>query len=102
MIELPALLPAIELFRPQVVTIDDCCEGDVVNDAGPERHLYKLAFRAIDGQTALYSVNGDSEPICSHREWIVPADRNWLEQPLYVGIHDPRSVMENSKEQAHD
>jgi hypothetical protein len=83
----------ISLLRPPVITIDDCCDGEVVAEAPKGRYDYILAFMSIDRKTALYSTDGSSEEIYKNRSWIVPQDKNWVEQPLYVGMHDERAVL---------
>ena len=88
---LPDVLPTLSLIRPEVVTMDYCCDGEEFTRAPSNRHDYKLAFYSVDGKTALYSTDGSSKPI-TKRDWIVPNAKNWAEQPLYVGMHDPRSV----------
>jgi hypothetical protein len=94
MIDMPELRMIISLIRPPVVTIDDCCDGSEVANVPTGKVDYQLAFRSIDGDVALYSTNGKSSQIYEFRDWIMPVDSNWREQPLHVGIHDPRAVME--------
>ena len=95
-VDLPSPVHSLELYRPTVVTIDDCCDGDVVAEAPTNRHSYPLAACSVDRSTALYSTDGSLDSLWKNHDWIVPIDKNWLEQPLYVGIHDPRSVFEDS------
>ena len=82
----------ISLPKPKAITIDDCCGGDVVGVDNDLRKDYELAFVAIDRKIALYTTDGSSKPIMQ-RGWIV-GDRTWLETPLYMGIHDPRAVID--------
>lgn len=101
-VQMPEELQEIVLLRPPVVTIDDCCDGEIVNKVPSNRHHYKLAFTSIDGETALYTKDGSSKAIQANRDWVRPVDSNWLEQVLYVGIHSPRAVLRQSAGDGHD
>jgi len=81
------------LLKPKTITIDDCCDGEVVGIDKDLRKEYKLASVSQDSKVALYSIDGTLESIFQ-RDWIVPSDKNWIEQPLYIGIHDPRAVVD--------
>lgn len=94
MVDLPEPRQVISLIRPRVITFDDCCDGSEVADVSSNKHDYSLAFRSVDGEVALYSTDGKSKHIYNQRDWITTADGKWAEQPLYVGIHDPRAIME--------
>lgn len=96
MVTLPEVLPRLSLLKPKTITIDDCCDGDVVGVDRDLRKDYYLAFVSIDRRVALYSIDGKPDSFFADRNWVVPADKNWVEQPLYVGIHDPRSVIDYS------
>lgn len=96
-IVLPDTRQTISLLRPPVVTIDDCCNGEVANSAEKGIHNYQLAFMSVDRKIALYSKDGSSRAIKDGRAWVVPVDKNWVEQPLYVGIHDERAYPEDTK-----
>lgn len=84
----------LRLMRPRTITIDDCCDGEAVADIKKGYETYQLAFGSIDQETALYSTDGGSKQFWEHRDWISPIDKNWLEQPLYVGIHDYRGSID--------
>jgi hypothetical protein len=92
-VQLPEPLQQIRLLRPPVKTYDDCCEGDVVSEVRNGYHDYELAFAAVDRKTFLYTQDGSSAPIMQ-RDWIGygRGREHWATTPLYVGIHDPRSV----------
>ncbi len=94
---LPDVHQSLSLIRPEVITVDYCCDGEEFTRAPTNRHDYRLAFYSVDKKTALYSTDGSSRPI-TQRDWIVPDNKNhksWIETPLYVGMHDPRSVTDN-------
>jgi hypothetical protein len=93
-INLPDLVHTLSLIRPEVITMDYCCDGEEFSRAPTKKHEYKLAFYSVDRKTALYSTDGDSKSIMAERDWIIPRDKNWGEQPLYVGMHDRRSENE--------
>lgn len=89
-------LQRLVLLKPKAITIDDCCDGSVVGVDNDIEKEYLLAGYSIDRTIAFYSIKGDMKSILN-REWIVyNKDYNWFEQPLYIGIHDPRAVINNS------
>ena len=88
-------LQHLVLLKPKAITIDDCCDGEVVGVDNDDRKDYTLAGYSVDRKTALYSTDGSMDSIFN-RDWIVPADKNWVEQPIYMSIHDPRAVIDNS------
>lgn len=88
-------LPQLVLLKPKAITIDDCCDGEVVGVDNDDRKYYTLAGYSVDRKCAFYSTNGSMDSIFE-RDWIVPADKNWVEQPIYMSIHDPRAVVDNS------
>lgn len=92
-VKMPDIRQTLSLLKPKTITIDDCCDGEPVGVDNDMRKDYVLAFVATDRKTALYSTDGNSESIMK-RDWFVPQDKNWVEQPLYIGIHDPRSVVD--------
>lgn len=94
-IELPEILPRLVLLKPKTITIDDCCDGEPVGVDNDLKKEYLLAFLSQDKQVALYTIDGKSKAM-TERDWVTPANRNWLETPLYIGIHDPRAVIDNS------
>lgn len=89
---LPGVQQTISLLKPKTITIDDCCDGEMVGVDRDLRKDYRLAFVSVDQEIALYTVDGTSKAI-TQRDWITPANKNWVEEPLFVGIHDPRSVI---------
>jgi len=92
---LPDTYPRISLLKPETITIDDCCDGEPAGIDKDLRKDYLLAFVAVDKKIALYTTDGTSKAI-TQRDWVTPANRNWLEQPLYVSIHDPnKSVVDH-------
>lgn len=69
---LPSAPPILNLYRPPTVTTCECnpdsyYETDV---SGARIDSLKLAFRSIDGATALYSTDGKSSHILN-RGWIM-------------------------------
>lgn len=101
MITLPQALPIIKLPRPKVVTVCDCSDlyGEERFIAVPKIDTYMLAFGAVDGKGAIYTVKGDSEPMFSNRDWHTYSNRSpWKDTPLIVGCHDDRAVFESSLE----
>lgn len=88
-------LHTLVLLKPRAITIDDCCDGEVVGVDDDIKKHYMLAGYSVDRKTALYSTDGSMDSIFE-RDWIVPADKNWVEQPIYMGIHDPRATVDYS------
>jgi hypothetical protein len=88
-------LQQLVLLKPKAITIDDCCDGDVVGVDNDDRKYYRLAGYSLDRKTALYSTDGSMDSIFD-RDWIVPTNKNWVEQPIYMSIHDPRAVIDHS------
>lgn len=91
-------LHRLSLLKPVTITVDTCCyEGDEV--MGVDRDLrkdYTLAGYSVDRKIAFYSTDGSMESIFK-RDWIGHKDGpRWTEQPIYVGMHDPRSVVDYS------
>jgi hypothetical protein len=98
MVIMPRILPVLELPRPVVTTFCECSIEDEVFKAGPSRDVYVLAFRAIDGKSAIYTVKGDSEPMVSNRDWhTYKNELPWKDTPIIVGCHDERAIFENSE-----
>lgn len=64
-------LQTLTLLKPRAVTIDDCCDGDVVGADNDTKKTYVLAGYSVDRKIALYSTNGSMESIFN-REWITP------------------------------
>jgi len=93
--------PSINLYRPRVVTTCECSPNDYYESAPTSAAFdtLKLAFRSIDGETALYSTDGSSRPI-TNRGWVAPRDgRAMFYKPndlLYVGCRDHRAWPEYS------
>lgn len=97
MVTLPQALPAIRLPRPAVTTICDCSEPEDIFKVEPNIDTYMLAFGAVDGKSAIYTVKGDSEPMVSNRDWnTYPNDKPWKDTPIVVGCHDDRAIFEDS------
>lgn len=96
MIRLPNTPQEIHLLRPRTITIDDCCDGEKVADIPKGQDTYILAMGSIDGDTALYSSDGSSKSMWENKRWVVPNDKNWIEEDLYVGIHDHRASVDSS------
>lgn len=97
MVVLPSALPRLELPRPAVTTIDDCYEPSEVFKAPAGNDMYTLAFRAIDGKSAIYTVKGNSEPMVSNRDWLTyPNDKPWKDTPIVVGCHEHQAIFESS------
>lgn len=91
-------LDRLSLLKPVTTTIDTCCnDGDEV--MGVDRDLkkeYQLAGYSVDRTIAFYSTNGSMESLFN-RDWIQHQDGfQWIEQPIYVGMHDPRTVIDHS------
>lgn len=91
-------LTELRLLKPTTTTIDFCCnEGDEV--MGVDRDVkksYILAGYSVDRTQAFYSTNGSMECLFD-RDWIAHKDGIlWHEQPIYVGMHDPRAVVDYS------
>lgn len=91
-------LQALSLLKPKIITIDDCCnEGDEV--VGIDRDLrkeYLLAGYSVDRSIAFYSTDGSMQSLLN-RNWVSHIDGyRWHEQPIYVGMHDPRAVINHS------
>lgn len=98
----------LRLYRPPVVTTCEC-NPDSYCESGPtDEHIdtLKLAFRSIDGETALYSTDGKSGHIVGAREWVVPADKaGYFYKPqalLYVGCRDHRAWPVEEKGDANE
>lgn len=99
MVILPRALPHLELPRPAVITYCDCNIEDEVWKAGPNTDMYTLAFTAVDGKSAIYTLKGDSESMVSNRDWhTYRNDLPWKDTPITVGCHDEQAVFENSME----
>ncbi len=89
-------LQVLTLLKPVAITIDDCCDGDVMGVDRDSTKTYMLAGYSADKSIALYSTDGSMDSIFN-REWIaMDKDRFWAEQPIYIGIHDPRAVVDYS------
>jgi len=72
--------------------MDYCCDGEEHDRAPTNKHNYQLAFTSLDRKTALYSTDGSSTAF-EKKDWFVSnKDVQWAGQPIYVGMHDPRSV----------
>lgn len=99
-VTLPSILPAIELPRPAVITFCDCDPADdEIFEVKPNKNTYLLAFRALDGKSAIYTVKGDSEPMVINRDWHTYSnDKPWKDTPITVGCHDERAIFESSVE----
>lgn len=95
-VRMPRELQSLVLPRPRVVAVDYCCDGEVFKDSAPDKHSYVLTFMSVDKKTALYSTAGNSEVIERGRDWITTINTEWLQTPLYVGMHDERAVFEDS------
>lgn len=89
-------LQQLVLLKPVTITIDNCCGSEVVGiDQSPKKE-YMLAGYSIDRSIAFYSTDGSMESLFK-RDWVAPSDGlAWHEQPIYIGIHDPRAVINNS------
>jgi hypothetical protein len=97
-VTVPEPLHKLSLAKPKTITLDTCCyEGDEV--MGVDRDLrkdYQLAGYSVDRSIAFYSTNGSMESLFN-RDWICHQDGyQWKEQPIYVGMHDPRAVVDYS------
>lgn len=100
MVTLPTALPTIRLPRPAVTTICDCDPGREPETFNAESNAgtYVLAFRALDGKSAIYTVKGDSEPMVSNRDWhTYKNDLPYKDTPIIVGCHDERAAFQDSK-----
>ena len=91
-------LQRLALMKPITTTVDFCCgEGDEV--MGVDRDLrkeYQLAGYSVDRDIAFYSTDGSMNSLLQ-RDWISHRDGyDWKEQPIYVGMHDPRAVVDHS------
>jgi hypothetical protein len=93
-VDMPTPLQQLVLLKPKAITIDDCCDGDVVGVDNDIKKTYILAGYSVDRSIALYSTDGSMDSIFN-RDWIVPSDKYQPEQPIYMGIHDPRAVIDN-------
>jgi len=92
LVTLPEPPHSLSLIRPEVITIDYCCDGEEHRRVPTNKHDYHLAFTSLDRKTALYTTDGSSIAF-DRRDWIVNIRGvQWAEQPIYVGMHDPRSV----------
>lgn len=99
MVILPQMLSVLRLHRPAVTTICDCSEFEETFKPAPSIDTYRLAFAAVDGKSAIYTVKGDSEPMVSNRDWHTYAnDKPWKDTPLYVNCHDDRAIFAVSSE----
>ena len=87
------IMQHLYLLKPKTITVDDCCNGEVVGVDADLRKQYTLASVSQDRKTAIYSTDGSLDSIFQ-RDWIVPADKNWYEQTLYIGAQDPRAVFD--------
>lgn len=84
-------LQQLVLLKPKAITIDDCCDGEVVGVDNDVNKYYMLAGYSVDRSVALYSTDGSMDSIFD-RDWIVAAkDHTWIERLIYMGIHDPRT-----------
>lgn len=91
-------LQRLSLAKPKTITVDYCCnDGDEV--MGVDRDLrkdYELAGYSVDRSIVFYSTDGSMESLFN-RDWIAHEDGfKWKEQPIYVGMHDPRAVVDYS------
>jgi hypothetical protein len=95
-VTVPQPLQMLTLLKPVAITVDDCCGGDVVGVDRDAKKTYMLAGYSVDRSIAFYSTDGSMESIFN-REWITMVkDHIWAEQPIYIGIHDPRAVVDHS------
>lgn len=95
-VDVPTPLQQLVLLKPKAITIDDCCDGEVVGVDNDMKKTYMLAGYSVDRSVAFYSTDGSMDSIFD-RDWIIHAkDFMWHEQPIYIGIHDPRAVVDYS------
>lgn len=97
-ITVPTPLHELSLLKPVTITVDYCCNGgdEVMGVDRTQRKDYKLAGYSVDRSIAFYSTNGSMECLFD-RDWVAHKDGyNWPEQPIYVGMHDPRAVVDYS------
>jgi hypothetical protein len=97
---LPAAPPSINLYRPSVVTTCECNPDSYYESESSAAQIDRLllAFRSIDGETALYTTDGKSRAITA-RGWVAPKDGGMFYKPtelLYVGCRDHRAWPEYS------
>jgi hypothetical protein len=86
------------LPRPAVTTFCDCSIGEEAWKADPNADNYVLAFQAVDGKSAIYTVKGDSEPMVNNRGWhTYKSELPWKDTPIIVGCHDERAIFESSQ-----
>lgn len=91
-------LQRLSLLKPVTITIDYCCnDGDEVMGADRDvRKDYELAGYSVDREIAFYSTDGSMESLFN-RDWVQSIHGfQWAEQPIYVGMHDPRAVIDHS------
>lgn len=88
-------LQRLALLKPKAITIDDCCDGEVVGVDNDIKKEYSLAGYSVDRTIAFYSVDGSMDALME-RDWIVPTGQSWIETPIYMSIHDPRAVVDYS------
>lgn len=89
-------LQRLSLLKPKTITVDFCChEGHEVMGVDKDlRKDYELAGYSVDRTIAFYSTNGSMEALFD-RDWIHAENGyKWPEQPIYVGMHDPRAVVD--------
>lgn len=89
-------LQELVLLKPKTITIDDCCDGEIMGIDNDIKKRYKLDGYSVDRTIAVYSTDGSMKSIFA-RDWITKEEPlKYAEQPIYVGIHDPRAVIDNS------
>lgn len=88
-------LQRLVLLKPKAVTIDDCCDGEIVGVDNDRKKEYMLAGYSVDRTIAFYSTDGSMDSIFD-RNWVVPTTKPWAEHPIYMSIHDPRAVVNSS------
>ena len=96
MVVLGEPLNQLTLLKPRAITVDDCCDGSIVGADNDIKKSYIMAGYSVDRTMAFYSTDGSMESLLK-RDWIaVESGIRWHEQPIYVGIHDPRAVVDYS------
>jgi hypothetical protein len=89
-LDLPNPSPTIKLIKPKSVTVCGCDDLSIERFGFDAAEItYQLAFKSVDGKTALYSEKGDSYAIFNsgfeHEWWMKPWGRN---EVLHFGCHD--------------
>ena len=87
-------LQVLTLLKPVAITINNYYNNDVMGVDRDSTKTYMLAGYSADKSIALYSTDGSMDSIFN-RDWIA-MDKDWKEQPIYIGIHDPRAVVDYS------